>query len=315
VVHFGAIAAFPDSELVGVCDSDPATADATSRRYGVPGFTDHRELLDSVTPDVVHICTPHHQHAQIAVDSLSAGVHVLLEKPVAHTVAEADRVVAAAERFPEMKIGVCLQNRHNTAIRTAHDLLASGRRGAVDRGFGTLLWRRTADYFRARPWRGRAAESGGGVLINQAIHSIDLLQWLLGDVVKVRGQTGRYALDGVIEVEDTAQLVLDHVNGARSVFFATNANVVDAPVTLEIVTEQAMLFIRGDLTITYADGRVETVAERRADAVGRSYWGVSHDLLIADFYRQLPAAEPFWISPREASKSLRILDALYQSGS
>ncbi|HET9874074.1 MAG TPA: Gfo/Idh/MocA family oxidoreductase [Propionibacteriaceae bacterium] len=312
VVHFGAIEAIPDSQLVAVCDADPSTATAMSERHGVPAFSDHTDLLDSLTPDVVHICTPHHQHTRPAVDCLSAGVNVILEKPVAHTLAEAEEVVAAAERNPQTKIGVCLQNRYNATSQAAHELIGSGRLGAVVGGSGTVLWRRTADYYRARPWRGRAAEGGGGVLINQAIHTLDLLQWLIGDVAQVRGGTGRYALEGVIEVEDTAQMILDHVNGARSVFFATNANAVDAPVALEIITEEATLFVRGDLTVSYHDGRVETVAERRASSAGRSYWGVSHELLIADFYSKLKDPEPFWISPREASKSLQILKAVYQ---
>jgi UDP-N-acetyl-2-amino-2-deoxyglucuronate dehydrogenase len=313
VVHLAAIGAIPGSQLVAVCDTDPNTASAVAEHHQVAPFTDHQSLLESVTPDVVHICTPHHQHAQIAVDCLAAGVNVILEKPVAHSLDEAERVVAAADRHAPVKIGICLQNRYNAPVQGAHELIASGRLGAVLGGSGTVLWRRTADYYRSRPWRGRAVESGGGVLINQAIHTLDLLQWLIGDVADVRGGTGRYALDGVIDVEDTAQLVLDHTNGARSVFFATNANVVDAPVTLEIVTEEAKLSIRGDLTVRYRDGRVETVAERRATSVGRSYWGMSHELLIADFYRRLAEPDPFWISPREASKSLRILAAVYEA--
>ena len=117
-----------------------------------------------------------------------------------------------------------------------------------------------------------------------------------------------------MDVEDTAQIVMDHEGGARSVFFATNANATDSPVTLEIVTEGAELFLRRDLTVRYADGRVEVVEERRAASSGRAYWGVSHQLLIEDFYARLDEPEPFWISPREASKSLDILRRVYASG-
>ena len=151
------------------------------------------------------------------------------------------------------------------------------------------------------------------MLINQAIHTVDLLQWLIGDVTDVRGGASRLAIDG-IDVEDTAQIVLDHANGARSVFFATNANATDSPVTLEIVTEGAELFLRRDLTVRYADGRVDVVPERQATSSGRSYWGISHRLLIADFYARLADPEPFWISPREAAKSLDILSRVYAGG-
>ena len=311
-VHFGPIGALDGIDLVGVCDTDADRAAAAAGRYGVPAFACHRDLLDRVRPDVVHVCTPHHQHAQVAIDALDAGVAVLLEKPVAHTLAEADRVVAAARRNPGVKVGVCLQNRYNATTQAARALLESGTLGAVRGGSATVLWHRDPAYYAARPWRGRVRDSGGGVLINQAIHTLDLMEWLLGDVADARGHSGRYTVDGVVDVEDTAHAVLAHAGGARSVVFATTANVVDSPVTIEIVTERAALLIRGDLTVTHADGRVETVAERRAATGGRSYWGASHAQLIADFYRSLPDPEPFWIGPEEATRSLRLVHRIYQ---
>lgn len=312
IVHLEAIEALDESQLIAVCDADAVTAGAVARDREVVPFTDHRQMLQTLRPDVVHICTPHDQHAQVAIDCLEAGVNVILEKPLAHSVFEAERVIVAAGRHPNLKIGVCLQNRYNATVQAAHALLTSDEVGAVVGGSATLIWHRTPDYYGAKSWRGQFRRSGGGVLINQAIHTLDLLQWLIGDVTHIRGHAGRYGLnDDGLDIEDTAHMVLDHQSGARSLFFATVANVIDSPVTLELVTEGAVLFIRGDLTITYADGRVEIVAERRARSKGRAYWGVSHELLIADFYRRLDDPEPFWISPLEAMKSLRILEQVY----
>jgi UDP-N-acetyl-2-amino-2-deoxyglucuronate dehydrogenase len=312
IVHLQAIENLTDAELVGICDTDESRRAAVAEQYGVPGFAGHREMIDAVRPDVVHISTPHHQHVAVAIDCVDAGVPVLLEKPVAHTVAEADRLIDVARGRPEVKVGICLQNRYNTAARTAYDLLRSGDLGRTLGGSATVLWHRTPAYYEAKPWRGRLRDSGGGVLINQAIHTLDLMEWLLGDVVSVRGHAGRYGLDGVVDVEDTAHLLLDHENGARSVVFATVTNVTDSPVTIEIVTENAVLLIRGDLTVTYAGGRVKTIAEPVASTGGRAYWGASHELLIADFYRSLAGPEPFWIGPEEGVKSLRIISQLYQ---
>jgi UDP-N-acetyl-2-amino-2-deoxyglucuronate dehydrogenase len=311
IVHFEAIEALADTQLVAVCDTDPAAAARASDRYGVPAFADHAALLAALRPDVVHVTTPHDQHVQPAIDCLAAGVNVITEKPVAHTVAEAERLIAAAEQPGAPKIGVCFQNRYNATSQAAYELLNSGQLGRVVGGSATVLWHRPQAYYQARPWRGEFARSGGGTLINQAIHNLDLLLWLLGEVTKVSGYAGRLALGGAIEVEDTAQIVLDHVGGARSVFFATNANATDSPVTLEIVTETAELFLRRDLTVRYSDGRVEVVEERRAASSGRTYWGASHAQLIADFYARLTDPEPFWISPREAMKSLEILTRVY----
>lgn len=314
VVHLEAIEALADSQLVAVCDVDPAAAARAAERYGVPRFANHAELLAEVQPDVVHIATPHDQHVQPAIDALAAGVHVMVEKPVAHTCSEAERLVAAAERPGAPKIGVCLQNRYNATSQVAAALLAGGQLGAVVGAFATVAWHRAPAYYRARPWRGQLDRSGGGALINQAIHTVDLLQWLLGEACEVRGHASRLALGDVVDVEDTAHVVLDHVGGARSVLFATNANATDSPVTCEIVTEGAELFLRRDLTVRHADGRVEVIEERRAASSGRAYWGVSHQQLIADFYARIPEPEPFWISPREAAKSLEILSRVYASG-
>src|SRR3954453_4441631 len=316
IVHLGAITGLDGVDLVGVCDTDADRAAEVGEKYGVPWFTDHAELLATVRPQVVHVCTPHNQHVPVAIDVLDAGVAVLLEKPVAAAVEEAERLIAANRRHPEIKVGVCLQNRYNTSAQAARALLGSGELGRVLGASATLLWHRDPAYYQARPWRGRVRESGGGVLINQAIHTLDLLQWLLGDVVDVRGSTGRFGLDGVVDVEDTASVLLDHANGARSVLFATVTNVTDTPVTIEIVTERAVLLIRGDLPVTYLDdGRTETVAERRVDTGGRAYWGASHDLLIADFYRTLDQPQPFWIGPEEGTRSLRLVERIYRLNS
>jgi predicted dehydrogenase len=281
----------------------------------VPAFASHAEMLAAAQPDVVHVTTPHDQHVRPAIDCLAAGVNVIVEKPVAHTLADAERLVAAAEQPGAPKIGVCFQNRYNATSQAAAELLTSGQLGRLIGGSATVFWHRPPAYYQARPWRGQVGRSGGGVLINQAIHSLDLLQWLLGEVTEVSGYSGRLAPGSAIEVEDTAQIVLNHDGGVRSVFFATNAGARDSQVTLEIVTEGAELFLRGDLTVRYADGRVEVVEERRAPTSGRTYWGVSHAQFIADFYARLTDPEPFWIGPREAMKSLEILTQVYaQSG-
>ena len=310
-VHLAAIAGNPAVHLAAVCDTDTSALAAAAKEHGVPGFADYRDVLDEIRPDVVHICTPHDQHVAIAIDCLERGANVIMEKPLAHTIADGARLVTAAAEHPDVKIGVCFQNRYNTPVAQMHRLLASGDLGAVLGASATVMWERSAAYYRAKPWRGRWETSGGGLLMNQAIHTVDLLQRLLGDVGAVRGHAANNSLGDDIEVEDTADMMLTHRGGARSVFYATLANSVNAPVTIDVNTEAATLHLSGDLWVTYADGSSTTSTERVLTSAGKDYWGVSHCLLIDDFYARLGDRAPFWIGPGEAAKSLKIVQDLY----
>jgi predicted dehydrogenase len=309
-VHVQALQAMGAVDVVAVCDTDPGRRAAAASEHGVPAYADHLELLDTELPDVVHVCTPHHLHASIAIDCLERDVSVIVEKPLAHTLEEGRRLVEAAERS-RAKIAVCYQNRYNATSETMQRLLAGGELGAVRGASATVLWSRLPEYYRDRPWRGTWAEGGGGLLMNQATHTVDLLQWLVGEVTHVQGHASTRSLGEVIEVEDTAEFIATHSSGATSVFYATLANADNAPVTIDIVTERATLSLRGDLTVTYDDGTVVTVPERSLETGGRSYWGVSHELLIKDFYARLDDPDAFWISPAEAEKSLRIVKEVY----
>lgn len=309
-LHLDAIASAPDVTLVAVCDTDAGRLDAAAVANGVPGFAEYRRLFEELQPDVVHVCTPHNTHAEIAVAALERNIHVILEKPLAHTRSEADRLLSAAEAS-DARIAVCFQNRYNAPVQAAKAALSGGRLGAVSGASATVLWHRTAEYYLNRPWRGSWAGGGGGLLMNQAIHTVDLLQWLLGPVASVSGSVSTRFLDEVIEVEDTAEMVIRHENGARSVFYATLANAVNAPVEISILTEHATLRLSGDLTIEHADGTIERVSEPEAAQGERAYWGVSHRLLIHDFYAGLDDRGAFWIDPAAARASFDVIQDVY----
>ncbi|MFW6596942.1 Gfo/Idh/MocA family protein [Propionibacteriaceae bacterium Y2011] len=295
-----------NAELVAICDVDPDRLAAVVPDRQVERVSDHRQLLDRDDIDVVHICTPHNQHVPVALDFLAAGKHVLTEKPIAASLEEADELVQASKET-DRKVGVCFQNRYNKPFAAAKEILDSGRLGAVLSAGASVLWHRTPEYYRARPWRGSREGSGGGVLINQAIHTIDMVQWLVGDVTEVTGSAGTYGLADVIEVEDTATVAMRHENGVRSVLVATNLNPVNAPVTIDIKTEKALVHLAGDLTITHDNGEVETVADEKVATGARAYWGTSHGLLVKAFHEHLDQPGPFWIDPVEGYKALWIL--------
>lgn len=310
VVHRAAIEAWPHATLVGVCDIDAGRLNAARASTGAVGYADYVQLMDEMKPDVVHIATPHATHVDIAVAALERGVNVVLEKPVAHSRDAARRVIAAAHGS-RARIAVCFQNRYNATSQRAREILASGELGRVISGAATVMWNRPPGYYRDRPWRGSWEQAGGGLLMNQAIHTLDLLQWFVGEVVAVSGTASTHVLSDVSEVEDTAEMVLTHAEGQRSIFYATLAHSRNAPITIDIQAERGTLHLEGDLVIRRDSGETEIVSDQSAGVGERSYWGTSHALLIHDFYRTLETTEPFWIDADEANASLSIIQELY----
>ena len=311
-VHFDALADIADAELVAVCDRDADVLLSAVERFGVPGFRNHRDMLRDAKPDVVHICTPHSEHAKQAINALNAGVHVLLEKPLADDIEHGDELVEVAQRS-SAKIGVCFQNRYNPTSVALKQVLDSGRFGKMLGARAQVMWTRTADYYTAKPWRGTWDGSGGGLMMNQAVHTVDLVQWLIGEVDAITGVTSALMFGDVIEVEDTTVAVFEHVNGVRTNFYATLTHFTNAPVLIEIVCELGTLRLEGDLKAILPDGTIEILATADVVKTARNYWGASHSRLIEDFYAKLDDDAPFWIDAAEAFKSLDIVQSLYAS--
>ncbi len=317
-MHLDAITAHPDAELVGVSDVDPVARDATAARYGTTAYDRLEALLDEGGLHVLHVCTPHHLHAPMAERALAAGVHVLTEKPVGRTLADAERLRSAAGHSTAM-LGVCFQNRYNNTVVELKRRLDEHRYGAVQSVRGELLWHRDMAYYASRPWRGTWRESGGGLLINQAIHTLDLMQWLVGGVTAVTGTAERRTLRPPVEIEDVATISLElRTADGRIVtgdFFGTTGHDRNAPVAIEVRTDHAVLRLESDLTITTDDGDAEVVEAVSEATGGRDYWGASHALLIADFYRHVREGRHFWIDAAAATPALWILSEVYrQSG-
>ncbi len=309
-VHLAALDAI-GVEVAAVVDHSLERARAAAEPRGGRGFTDLDDTLARVDADVVHVCTPHDQHLRVALAAIEAGRHVLLEKPLAHRLPDAERIAEAAEGAVG-KVGVCFQNRYNATSQAMHEMIAGGALGRVLSGTATVVWSRTAAYYSAKRWAGVRERSGGGALINQAIHTVDLVQWLMGPVTHVAGRAYQLLpIDGV-DVEDTATFALTHSPGGpevHSTMWATNTGALNDPVTIDIVLEHGTLALRGDLRITTAEG-TRTVTDTTLGGE-RSYWGASHQALIADFYARLDEPGPFWIDPTAALASQRILTEVY----
>jgi UDP-N-acetyl-2-amino-2-deoxyglucuronate dehydrogenase len=209
-LHLQAIAALDDVELVGICAVDFELAEARAREAGCPAFADHRELL-ALAPDVVVICTPHPSHPALTIAALEAGAHVLVEKPLAVEAREADEMIEAADRAGRL-LGVCFQQRFRPVIVAAHKLIEAGRIGELVRASIVDPLYRPNRYYATADWRGTWKGEGGGVLMNQAPHTLDLLCHLAGPPATVWGVSRRRSQP--MEAEDTATALLEYAGGA-----------------------------------------------------------------------------------------------------
>jgi predicted dehydrogenase len=235
----------PRCELAAVCDRKKSVAAADFP--GIPFFDNPASLIDSGTADAVLICTPHDSHADIGIAALEAGLHVLVEKPIAVEKAEALKLLAAHRR-PEQVFAAMFNQRTDPVYRKLRQLVTSGELGQIHRVNWTAThWFRTEAYYAQGGWRATWAGEGGGVLLNQCPHNLDLFQWIFGMPSKVRGfcQFGRYHK---IEVEDDVTAYFEYPDGMTGVFIASTG---EAPGTnrLEIAAERGRMVVE--------DGRIE----------------------------------------------------------
>ena len=229
-IHAAAIRGVPGAELVAVATRQEDRGRAFTAEHGGTWYADYRELLAHAQADVVAICTPHDLHAPMTLAAAQAGVHVLCEKPMARNTAECDAMIAACDRAG-VTLGVVFQSRYERLSLSLKEALDAGRLGRLLWASANTLWHRTDAYYRSGPWRGTWEHEGGGVLINQAIHAIDLLIWLAGMPVSVTARTG--TLNHAIEVEDAALALLDYADGRLGLIQATTAAFPGYPERLE----------------------------------------------------------------------------------
>jgi UDP-N-acetyl-2-amino-2-deoxyglucuronate dehydrogenase len=312
-LHLKAASGSELAELRAVADTDEARAKGAATTYGCDYYTDYLELLKREDIDIVHLCTAHYQHAPMAVDALRAGKHVLTEKPMAENLASAQTMLDAAAAHPEVQLGVIFQNRYNPAAQRMREYVDSGELGKLVGMKGLVTWSRTAAYYNTE-WKGKWETEGGGALINQSIHTLDLLQWLGGEIESVKGSITNDSLEGVIEVEDTAHAYISFRSGAKAVFYATNAYIKNSPVEVELVFERGTLYQRGDDLFLEQNGERTQLCEPVVNDLGeKSYWGVSHKVQIEDFYRHIQENKLFWIDGAAGYKAFRLVMDIYES--
>ncbi len=179
--HFHALEKLESVELRAVCDIDEEKLKKAMDVQRVEGYTDWHALISRDDIDAVHVCVPHYLHAEMSVSALRAGKHVLCEKPMGVSLKEA-RAMEAAALESGKTLTICFQNRYNGASKRMKEVIDSGELGRIQGGSAFVTWNRAEPYYQNSPWRGKWATEGGSVLINQAVHTLDLMRWLAGDL-------------------------------------------------------------------------------------------------------------------------------------
>ncbi len=320
--HARAAAAVPDLRVAAVCGRDAARVSALAAAHGAAPFTDVQAFLRHRPLDIVAIGTPSGVHADDIEAAAAHGLHVLCEKPLDVTTARIDRMLDVVHRAG-VTLGVFFQDRSTPALMDVKDALVAGRLGRPILADARVKWYRPPEYYAQSLWRGTWALDGGGALMNQGIHTVDLLLWLLGDVRRVYART--LAALHAIEVEDTAVAVLEFESGAVATLEATTAawpgydRQVSITGTLgTVVIEQARV-VKWDLREPALEGAAGGAAAVEPAAPGlaaRTHVvadASAHRRVFEDFVSALDVGRPPRVDGREGRRSVALIEAIYAS--
>jgi predicted dehydrogenase len=332
-IHAEALRGLAEAEFVAVCDADAGRAQEFAARYDTRGFTDVAAMLRETGVEAVLIGTPHPLHAAPAIRAAEAGVHVLVEKPLAARLEDCDAMLAAA-RKTGVRLGVISQRRLYEPVRRMKEAIDAGKVGKPALGVFTMYSWRDPAYYRSDPWRGRWDTEGGGVLVNQSPHQLDLLLWFLGPVAEVSGYWANLN-HPTVEVDDTAVVALRFYNGglgsvvtsvAQKPGIYTRVHVHgDNGASVGVETDRGATFIAGMTGITEpplndlwtVPGEEHLLAEFQAQDRARfaqidatTYY---HALQIQDFLRAVREDRPPLVTGEDGRRVVELFTAVYRA--
>ena len=331
--HALALSALPDSELVGVCGRRPDKAGAFAEQYGTRAFGSVRAMVEDGGVEAIVVCTPHPAHAEPAVAAAKCGAHVLVEKPLASSLHDCDAMIDAAEKAG-VKLGVISQRRLYEPVQRVKVAIEAGKIGMPILGTVVMLGWRDESYYGSDPWRGSWSGEGGGVLVNQSPHQLDLLQWFMGPIEEVFAYWGNLN-HPYIEVEDTAVALLRFQNGALGSIVVSNSQKPGLygkihvhgqnGASVGVQTDGGAMFIAGmssvleppvnDLwTVPGEEDRLEEwKAEDTAHFEMIDATEHYHRLQVQDFLRAILDDREPMITGIEGRKTVELFTAIYRS--
>lgn len=315
--HADAILKTQKGRLVGAYSRTEATLKSFCKKYSIPAFTSYKDFLDNPELDIVVICTPTGTHLDYGKKAASAGKHVIVEKPIEINVTRGQSLIENCSKNG-VKLAVIYQSRFIDDVINMRKLIGNKGIGDIFMASASVKWFRDQEYYSNSSWRGTFALDGGGAVINQSIHTIDLLQWLLGGVKFVSAFKGTFTHEG-IEAEDNAVACLKFKNGAIGVFEASTSITPPQERTIEINGSQGTLLLEGDRLQKKLNSQKETDREdQSAEATGAAspLAGMSfqhhksqYDAIFDAFQNDTTPL----VSGEDSLQSLAIVEAIYKA--
>ncbi|MBS4073502.1 MAG: Gfo/Idh/MocA family oxidoreductase [Algoriphagus sp.] len=314
--HAQAIASLVNAELIGLFNPNPPSAAKAREKFSVPVFSNWEEFISSPDLEVVCICTPSGMHLEPALKAIEAGKHVFIEKPIEVTLDRADQLIQAAEA-QHVKLGVVFQNRFSPDFTKLKDAISNGVFGRLLMGNAAVNWFRDANYYSSSQWKGTLTYDGGGALINQAIHTLDLLLEVMGEVDSVFGKvkTTLYPIEG----EDLGAALVNFKSGAMGTITAGTSLYPGYLERLEIYgTEGSAILEAGKLTAWNVRGMESPIAKTEHNAASGSSDPNAigfelHAKQWMDFLQAIETGNQPEVDGPKSRKSLELIRAIYQS--
>ena len=314
IMHFEAAVDLPEAELIACADIKSERADAAAEKYGIHAYYSYEEMIEKEELDAVQLCLPHYLHSKVAIYAMEHGLDVITEKPMDVDLESAERAVAVAKQLGR-HFGVISQCRYNDSAQLVKKAVKSGKLGKIISARSTLTWTRSDEYYSESDWKGTWDKEGGGVVIDQAIHSIDLVRWVVDEEIESVQCTMANMGHKAVIVEDNANGFVRFKNGTTYGFWCMNNYGCDEPIEIRLLCEKGkVVFGYNEALITYNDGTVEEVKKAPQSFKGKDYWGNWHVRQLSNFYRACLGLETLEIDGEEALKTHRLICEIYNKG-
>lgn len=310
-------------EIVAVCDVLEEKMEELLAKYGlekdesIKRYTDYKKMVEELQPELASIATESGLHAEIALYCIEKGVNLIIEKPMAMSIEDANKIIDLAEK-KNVKVSACHQNRFNVAIQKLRKAVESGRFGKLSHGSIHVRWNRNAGYYEQAPWRG-TWEQDGGALMNQCIHGIDLLRWMMGDEIEEIYGATRQQFHDYLEAEDVGMAVIKFKNGAiGTIEGTTNVFPKNLEETLYIFGENGTVKIGGTSTnnIDVWDFAVETEEDQENKGLEEetsNVYGNGHTSLFADVMDAIENDRKPYVDAVAGRNALEVVLSIYKS--